>query len=129
MSAKHFTNAGKGATYKLTATGMRLVQPGETVLLAVAAASAGVIPEAASSIADLQKQTIAAIEKALPTLSGDQLVVLLKLEHASAQPRVTLVQKIEQQQLKLIAGPGPTLADKQAQLADATAEQDRQSVV
>src|SRR3546814_230728 len=88
MSAKHFTNAGKGATYKLTATGMRLVQPGETVLLAVAAAAAGVIPEAASSIADLQKQTIAAIEKALPTLSGDQLVELLKLEHASAQPRV-----------------------------------------
>src|SRR3546814_4637188 len=68
------------------------------LLLAVAAAAAGVIPEAASSIADLQKQTIAAIEKALPTLSGDQLVVLLKLEHASAQPRVTLVQKIEQQQ-------------------------------
>src|SRR3546814_19884942 len=85
MSAKHFTNAGKGATYKLTATGMRLVQPGETVLLAVAAAAAGVIPEAASSIADLQKQTIAAIEKAMPPLTGAHLVELLKLEHPRSQ--------------------------------------------
>src|SRR3546814_19697513 len=108
MSAKHFTNAGKGATYKLTATGMRLVQPGETVLLAVAAAAAGVIPEAASSIADLQKQTIAAIEKALPTLSGDQPVVLLKLEHASAQPRGPPLHKTQQQQPQPIPRTGPT---------------------
>src|SRR3546814_14006843 len=105
MSAKHFTNAGKGATYKLTATGMRLVQPGETVLLAVAAAAAGVIPEPATSLPALQNHTISAIHKPLPPLPAAPLVLLLTLPPSPPHPPFPLLPTLPPPPLPLLSSP------------------------
>lgn len=97
--------SAKGPTF----VGSKLVYPGETVLTDAPmdeAADAGIGSPAARDLHALQAGTIKEIEPELPLLSLSELEALTEIEQKSAQPRLTLIEKIGAETLKRRAGAG-----------------------
>lgn len=106
----------KGPTYKETVNGIRLVQPGETVMLAHDEGTqlvdngrktkkGGNTEKLGTNaeLVELRGKSIAVITEDMPALDDAELAELLKLEQSADAPRVTLITAIEQLQLKRAA--------------------------